>query len=121
MSDLVKGIGNVITSIVQLIEGAIKAVVNTIITAFQTVFDVIVGTFKSVFNLTEGAIGLVVGMGIILLIARPNILTSCVGNFVLILSAIVIYFGYIEYQKRQGNRNPAPIANAAKTVNKKLQ
>ena len=121
MSDLVKGIGNVITSIFQVIEGAITAVVNTIIIAFQTVADVIVGTFKSVFNLTEGAVGLVVGMFAPSVIGPPSVLTKLEGNFVLILSAIVIYFGYIQYQKRQGNNNPAPIANAAKTVNKKLQ
>lgn len=121
MSDLIKGIGNVITSIFQVIEGAITAVVNTIITAFQTVFDVIVGTFKSVFNLTEGAIGLVVGKPVSLPREPAIALTKLIGNFVLILSAIVIYFGYIQYQKRQGNSNPGPIANAANAVNKKLQ
>ena len=96
------------------------AVVNTIVTAFQTVFDVIVGTFKSVFNLTEGVIGLLVGMNFSLSppLQPANFL---LGNFVLILSLVVVYFGYIEYQKRQGNRNPQPLKNAADTASKKLK
>jgi hypothetical protein len=61
MSDIFKGIGNLIASIFQVIEGAISAVINTVVTAFQTVFSVIVGAFKSVFSLAEGVVGLVVG------------------------------------------------------------
>jgi hypothetical protein len=42
------------------------------------------------------------------------------GNFFLIAAAVVIYFGYITYQQRQG-RNPAPIKTAVGTVSKKLE
>lgn len=72
MSDIINGIGNLISSIFQVIEGAISAVVNTIITSFQTIFSVIVGAFKSVFNLAEGVVGLVIGMFTFLLGGRPN-------------------------------------------------
>jgi hypothetical protein len=39
------------------------------------------------------------------------------GNFLLILTAVVIYWGYIFYQQRQG-KNPQPIKTAADTISK---
>jgi hypothetical protein len=120
MSDIVKGLGNMVASIFQVIQGAITTVVNVIVTAFQSVFDVIVSTFKGVFNLAEGVVGLVVGK-VTPTRGTKHKLRSVPGNFLMILVAGAAYFGYIEYQKRQGNRNPQPLKNVADAVSKKLE
>jgi hypothetical protein len=135
MSDIVKGIGNLIASIFQVIEGAVSAVVNTVVTAFQAVFNVIVGAFKSVFSLAEGVVGLIVGKSISMFGTASHKHACCrgrfdtwsdyanefTGNFLILITLGVAYFAYIEYQKRQGVRNPQPIKNAANTVSKKLE
>lgn len=57
MSDIAKGFGDLITSIVEIIKG----IFTTIFHLFEGVLNTIVGVFKGMFNLTEGVLGFVIG------------------------------------------------------------
>ncbi|OCT52619.1 hypothetical protein CLCR_11014 [Cladophialophora carrionii] len=100
MSDIAKGVGNLITSIVEIIKGIFGTFINVIQGIFVTVFDVfqgalnaVIGLVRNTFNLAEGAVGFII------------------GNFFILGTLAAIYFGYQLLQQRQGNR-PAPISKA---------
>ncbi|KIW68659.1 hypothetical protein PV04_04587 [Phialophora macrospora] len=98
MSDIVKGIGNLITSIVEIIKGI-----------FGTFFNVIRGIFVTVFNVFEGALNAVVGLVKNTFNLAEGVVGFLIGNFFIIGTLAAIYFGYQLLQQRQGNR-PAPIS-----------
>jgi phage-related protein len=69
MSDIVKGVGNLISSIVEIIKGIFGTFFNVIRGIFVTVFNVfegalnaVIGLVKNTFNLAEGAVGFIIGM-----------------------------------------------------------
>ncbi|ETI24638.1 hypothetical protein G647_04007 [Cladophialophora carrionii CBS 160.54] len=100
MSDIAKGVGNLITSIVEIIKGIFGTFINAIQGIFVTVFNVfqgalnaVIGLVRNTFNLAEGAVGFII------------------GNFFILGTLAAIYFGYQLLQQRQGNR-PAPISKA---------
>ncbi|KAK5056829.1 hypothetical protein LTR84_012361 [Exophiala bonariae] len=90
MSDIASGVGNLVTSIVEIIKG----IITTIFHVFEGAFNAVLGVFKGMFNVTEGILGFII------------------GNFFLLGTLAAVYFGYILYQQRQG-RNPAPLSAAA--------
>lgn len=109
MSDIAKGVGNLITSIVEIIKG----IFTTIFHVFEGAFNAILGVFKGMFNVTEGILGFIIGeLSPCRKRAWPERLTRFAGNFFLLGTLAAVYFGYILYQQRQG-RNPAPLSAAA--------
>jgi hypothetical protein len=109
MSDIAKGLGDLITSIVEIIKG----IFTTIFHVFEGALNAILGVFKGMFNLTEGVLGFVIGKYSFCAPEVPKLwLTGDEGNFFLLGTLAAVYFGYILYQQRQG-RNPAPLSAAA--------
>lgn len=112
MSDIAKGVGDLVTSIVEIIKG----IFTTIFHVFEGAFNAIIGVFKGMFNLTEGILGFIIGKlslsGRDPDLDRATDLTCVAGNFFLLGTIAAAYFGYILYQQRQG-RNPAPLSAAA--------
>lgn len=111
MSDIAKGLGDLVTSIVEIIKGIFTTIFNVI----QGALNAILGVFKGMFNLTEGVLGFVIGKYSFSALEVPNLwltLTGDEGNFFLLGTLAAVYFGYILYQQRQG-RNPAPLSAAA--------
>ncbi|EXJ92239.1 hypothetical protein A1O3_00789 [Capronia epimyces CBS 606.96] len=90
MSDLVKGIGNLLASIVDIIKGLFVTVFHL----FEGAVNTVIGVFKGVFNLAEGVVGFII------------------GNIFILGTLCAVYFGYVLYQQRQG-KQPAPISRVA--------
>lgn len=61
MSDIIKGLTNLVESFFQIIYGTISAVVNTIVSTLQAAFAFIVSIVQGAFNISEGVVGLILG------------------------------------------------------------
>jgi len=108
MSDIVKGVGNLFYSVLEIIQG----IFSTILSVFQGAINTVLGLFKNVFNLAEGVVGFIIGMWSDCMKGIPQT-DFATGNIFILGTLAAVYFGYILYQQRQG-KNPAPISRAAK-------
>ncbi|KAH0841860.1 hypothetical protein FOPE_07132 [Fonsecaea pedrosoi] len=90
MSEIVKGVSNLFASVFEIITGIFITAFNI----FEGALDAVIGLLKNTFNLAEGVLGFLI------------------GNIFLIGTLCAVYFGYVLYQQRQGNR-PAPISKVA--------
>lgn len=107
MSDIAKGVGNLFTSVLEIIKG----IFTTIFSVFEGAVSTVIGLFKNVFNLAEGVVGFIIGMWS-QRAEEPLKLTEHIGNIFILGTLAAVYFGYILYQQRQG-KQPAPISRAA--------
>ncbi|KIW29797.1 uncharacterized protein PV07_05585 [Cladophialophora immunda] len=90
MSDIAKGVSNLVASIFEIFKGIFVTVFNV----FEGALNAVIGLLKNTFNLAEGVLGFLI------------------GNIFIIGTLCAVYFGYVLYQQRQGKR-PAPISKVA--------
>lgn len=128
MSEIIKGLANLVQSFFQIIYGTISTVVSTIVGTVEAAFRFVIGLFQSVFNVSEGIVGLIIGTlhslqsthSPWIALAR-SVANKRAGNLTLILTAGALYWGYIIYQQRQGNRNPQPLKELSGKVKQATQ
>ncbi|KIX98664.1 uncharacterized protein Z520_05965 [Fonsecaea multimorphosa CBS 102226] len=87
MSDIAKGVSNLVASIFEIIKGIFVTVYNV----FEGALNAVIGLLKNTFNLAEGVLGFLI------------------GNIFIIGTLCAVYFGYVLYQQRQG-KQPAPVS-----------
>jgi len=91
MSDIVKGISNLLASLFEIIKG----IFTTALHVAEGAVSAVVGLIKNVFNMAEGIVGFII------------------GNIFILGTLAAVYFGYVAYQQRQG-KQPAPVSRAVK-------
>jgi phage-related protein len=109
MSAIVKGVGDLIGSVMEIFQG----IISTIVGMFSSVLHLFTDLIKNIFGAAEGLIGFILGEFL-----RSNKGTGCIetmltcpllGNIV-IIGAIAGAFGiYVIYQQRQGK--PVTVGN----------
>lgn len=103
MSDIVKGLGDLIGSILEIFKGIVTSIINI----FQSVLGLFTDLIKNVFGAAEGIIGFILGKFFILApdtaVQRCSMLIQLfVGNIFLIGTLVAVGFAYLFYQQRQG-------------------
>lgn len=87
MSSIVKGVGDLIGSVLEIFKG----IISTIVGLFQGVLNLFADLIKNVFGAAEGLIGFVL------------------GNIFIIGTIAAVFFAYVLYQQRQGK--PVTVGN----------
>ncbi len=119
MSSIVKSLSDVFTSLVELVWSffttagdLVQKTASFVLKFFSEVIDLFVNFFRGLIDLAGGIVGFVLGeLMWLTLIHKRRSLTS-VGNVLMLGVLAAIVFGFLQYQRNQGN--------TVKVGNKKL-
>ncbi|KAI0390180.1 hypothetical protein F5Y17DRAFT_445920 [Xylariaceae sp. FL0594] len=88
---IASGIGHLVESIVEMIQGVFTAILHIVSLAFNTVFGIFEGAFNFVLSLFSGFVNFVEGT-----------LGFAIHNFFILGTAAAVVLGYMYYTQKKG-------------------